>query len=61
MILKSVLCSRDHLGLGDPERHEEPEEEVDHWIFIETKKMEKIGKQNNQLKKHYIHNLNLNM
>ena len=30
MILKSVLSSRDHFGPGDPERHEEPEEEVDH-------------------------------
>ena len=38
MILKSVLSSRDHLGLWDPERHEEPEEEVHHWIYIETQK-----------------------
>ena len=30
MILISVLSSRDHLGLRDPERHEEPEEEGDH-------------------------------
>ena len=33
MILKSVLRISSHLRLGDPERHEEPEEEVDHYYI----------------------------
>ena len=28
MIFKSFLCCSDHLSLGHPERHEEPEEKT---------------------------------
>ena len=31
MILKFVLSSRDHLSIGNPERHEKPEKEDDHY------------------------------
>ena len=37
MILKSVLSSRDHFDLWDPERHKEPEEEVDHNYILSDK------------------------
>ena len=33
VIAKLVVDCRHHLSPGDPERHEEPEEKVDHFVW----------------------------
>ena len=36
MILKSFVGIRDHFSIGDPKRHEKPEEEFDNKILIKV-------------------------